>query len=94
MGVVYGVGMLLSARQPRLVSKLALASTVSGVIVLPWAWWSGFLRQTTHIPPARQLLDLDALVHSFPCTDPVVLSTGTVGIAWPDLDCAARRPGG
>ena len=100
LGSVYAVVLLFSRRQPRLMPKAALAGGVSGLLVLPWAWWSGFFQQATKQPPARDLLDVVSLLQSLPSTDPFVLLTSGAGLAWlvtcavlgPRIDDRWRRP--
>ena len=82
MAGVFVAALPLARRQPRLWLRVAVAAGVAGMLVLPWARWSGFLGQMTHIPPARRYLDVKALLWSLPSTDPVVLLTCALGLAW------------
>lgn len=82
MAPVYAVSLLVVRGQPRRLAKGSLGAAVAALLVVPWAWWSGFLGQTAYIPPARDMLDLGSLLHSLPTTDPVLLLTCTCGLAW------------
>jgi Dolichyl-phosphate-mannose-protein mannosyltransferase len=82
MAGVFVAALPLARRQPRLWLRVAVAAGVAGMLVLPWAQWSGFLGQMTHIPAARRYLDVKALLWSLPSTDPVVLLTCALGLAW------------
>jgi hypothetical protein len=82
MILVYLAALPLARRQPRLWLRIPLAATLGGLLVLPWAAWSGLLGHTVHVPAARHYLDLSGLLRSLPCTDPVVLGTAGLGLAW------------
>jgi hypothetical protein len=72
----------LARGQDRLAPRVALAGGVGGLIVLPWAWWSGLLAQSVHIPAARDFLGPRSLVQSLPSTDPVVFLVSVLGLSW------------
>ena len=82
MSVVYVAALPLARRQPRLWLRVLTAGTVGGLLVLPWAAWSGLLGHTAHVPAARHYLDLPTLLGSLPSTDPAVLATASFGLAW------------
>jgi 4-amino-4-deoxy-L-arabinose transferase-like glycosyltransferase len=82
MAPLYALALLASRGQPGRLAKGALGAAVAAAAVLPWAWWSGFLAQSTRIPPAREMLDLASLLRSLPTADPLVLSTNAAGLAW------------
>lgn len=81
-GLLFAAALPLARDQEHLAAKAALAGGVGGLIVLPWAWWSGFLAQTAYIPPARQFLSLGSLVRSLPSTDPVIFLVSALGLSW------------
>jgi hypothetical protein len=82
MAVVFVAALPLARGQPRLWLRLAVAGGVAGVLVLPWALWTGFVGQISYIPPARRYLDLPSLLHSLSSNDPVVLLASALGLAW------------
>src|SRR5262249_38736243 len=81
----------LARGQPRLWLRLAVAGGVAGVLILPWALWTGFFGQISYIPPARSYLDRPSLLHSLSSSDPVVLLASGLGLA---CFVAALLPGG
>lgn len=82
MAAVYAAALRFARRQPRLWLRALTAGAVSGALVLPWAAWSGMLGHSAHIPPARDYVDPLMLLWSLPTSDPVVLSTAVLGLAW------------
>jgi hypothetical protein len=82
MVALYAAALPLARRQPRLWLRLLAAGSVSGVLVLPWAVWSGLLSHTSHIPPARHYVGLRMLIGSLPSKHVAVLATAGLGVAW------------
>jgi hypothetical protein len=82
MVAVYIAAFPLWRWQPQRWLRIGTAGTISGLLVLPWAVWSGWLSQTTWIPAARHSLDLSMLLRSLPSADPAVLTTAGLGLAW------------
>ncbi len=92
---LYALGLLASRGQASRVAKGLTGAAVTALLVLPWAWWSGFLAQSARIPPAREVLDLASLLRSLPTTDPVVLTTVGAALALlVGLALFARQGGG
>jgi hypothetical protein len=82
MAAVYVASLPLARRQPRLWLRILAAGVAGGALVLPWAVWSGWLGRTADVPAARHYLDLPILLASIPTTDPAILATATLGLAW------------
>ena len=82
MAAVYLAALPLARRQPLLWLRIGTAGAVGGLLVLPWAAWSGLLGQTADVPAARDYLDPTTLLRSLPSKDPAMLATAGVGVAW------------
>ncbi len=82
MACTYAASLPLARHQARLWLRALAAGTTCGLLVLPWAVWSGWIGHTTHLPAARDYVDVPMLLWSLPSTDPVVLGTAGVGLAW------------
>jgi hypothetical protein len=82
MAALYVVTLPLARCQPRLWLRVLTAGIVGGFLVVPWAAWSGLLGHTAHIPAARHYVDLPLMLWSLPSTDPVMLATAGLGLAW------------
>jgi hypothetical protein len=80
MTALYVAAFPLGRHQPRLWLRFLTAGTLVGLLVLPWAIWSGLLSQTDRIPAARHYLSLSMLLASLP--SPAVLAVVGVGLAW------------
>jgi hypothetical protein len=82
MTAVYVAALPLARRQPRLWLRVLTAGTVGGLLVLPWAAWSGLLGHTAHVPAARHYLDLSTLLGTLSSINPAILATASFGLAW------------
>ncbi len=82
MAAVYIAALPLARHQPRLWLRVFTAGTVGGMLVLPWAAWSGLLGHTTHIPAARHYLDVPLLLLSLPGKYFVILASAGLCLAW------------
>ena len=91
MALVYLAALPLALRQPRLWLRVLVAGGVGGIVVLPWAVWSGLIGHITYLPAARNYLDLAHLVATLPTTSPAVLGTAVVGVVWLVLAWGAGR---
>jgi hypothetical protein len=89
LGAFYVVSSPLGERQSKRWHGILIASGISGVLVLPWALWSGLLGQTQWMPAARDYLDLQMVMWSLPSTNPIVWLELLVGALW--LMTATRR---
>ena len=82
MVALYAAAFPLWRRQPQLWLRILTAGAASGLLVLPWAVWSGWLGQRAWIPAARHYLDVPMLLWSLPITNPTVLITAGLGLTW------------
>jgi hypothetical protein len=82
MAGVYAVELSLTRDQPRLWLRVLTTATMSGLLVLPWAVWSGMLAQAQLIPAARHFLDWRAVLWSLPSKNSVLLAPLGLGLIW------------
>jgi hypothetical protein len=82
VAVVLVAALPLARGQPRLWLRVAVAGGVAGVIIVPWALWSGLIGHMAYLPPARDYLSLRTVLSSWPNTDPVVLLNSGIGLVW------------
>jgi hypothetical protein len=82
MAALYVAALPLARRQPRLWLRVLAAGSVGGLLVLPWAAWSGLLDNMAYVPAARRYLDPRMLLWSLPSRNPAMLATAAFGLAW------------
>ena len=82
MVALYAAAFPLWRRQPQRWLRILAVGVVSGLLVLPWAVWSGWFSQTAWIPAARHYLDVPMLLRSLSGSNPTGFITAGVGLAW------------
>lgn len=80
--LLYLLAAPLGRRQPRLWLRVLTCGSVSALLVLPWAAWSGLLSQATWMPGARDYLDFRMVVGSLPNTNLIVWAELVLGVIW------------
>jgi hypothetical protein len=89
LSLLYVVAAPLGPRQPGLWLRMLVCGSVSALLILPWAAWSGLLGQATWMPAARDYLDFRMVVGSLPNTNLIVWAELLLGVAW--FVAATRR---
>ena len=69
-------------RQKRSIPKLLTLSTIVAAGTIPWLVLTGFLQQTTHIPPARTFLSYPADLIIYPLKKIPDAIPGILALAW------------
>ena len=79
---LYAIELAMTRNQPRLWLRVLVAGALAGLLVLPWAVWSGMLAQARLIPAARHYLSWQMVLWSLPSRNPAVLAIAGVSLAW------------
>lgn len=78
---LYIVSAPLGWRQPRLWLRVGMAGAIAGLLIVPWAIWTGMLAQVGRQPTAREFVDGALIVNSLP-RNPIVWLTLGGGVLW------------
>jgi hypothetical protein len=79
---LYAFELILARNQPRLWLRVLVSGGLAGVLVLPWAVWSGMLSQTQFIPAARHYLTWQMVFWSLPSRNLAVVTIAAVTLGW------------